>query len=1065
MTDPTGKIDWINSEMIGQNKEPGHCTVLPFQNREVVLKRNDTASSYYKSLNGNWKFKWVKKPADRALDFWKTDYNTDDWAEIPVPSNWQLEGFGIPMYLNMRYPPSVKKWFPPRINQNYNPVGSYRTEFKISEDWEKRQIFVHFAGVKSAFYIWVNGEKIGYSQGSMMPAEFNITEFVKPGKNLLAVEVYRWSDGSYLEDQDMWRFSGIYRDVFLYSTPALHIRDFFLFCDLDEAYKDAKLHVRVKIRNYSGQKIEKSSLDITLLESNKQIVGEEPLLKSEVSIDAGQEEVIELSVDVKDPKKWTAETPYLYHVVLELRNPDGELIEVEECRYGFRVVEIKNAQVLINGKRIFIKGVNRHEHDPDHGRAIPYERMLQDVKLMKQHNINAVRTSHYPDHPKWYDLCDEFGIYILDECNIESHGLRNKLPKGKEQWRNATVDRMERMVERDKNHPCIFAWSLGNEAGNGKNFVLMKEAALAIDPTRPIHYEGDYELNESDFFSTMYTSHEHLEKSGQLKKVKHGILSLSGLNPDKFKDKPRFLCEYCHAMGNSVGSLQEYWDIFEKYNNMLGGCIWDWVDQGLRKTDAEGKEFWAYGGDYGDKPNDKTFCINGLVLADRIPNPAMFELKKVHQFIKVYPVDLSMGKVRIHNKYFHQTTDFIEIFWELTDNGQIIQDGKLSSLSLAPGSQQDVLIPFNKPEIKSGSEYHLKIIFKLAEDASWGNTGFVIAWDQFEMPFESAPESKSSVESFPDFVQITDSVESLTLEGIDFKVKIGKKTGSIESLVFKKQELITQPLNLNFWRAPTDNDLGLAKFVPFLQTLAKFIPPVKKLVAKVGWKKATKKRKVKYFTHEQPSPNIVKVSVLSKMSRSKFGPLTNYTIYGNGDIIIENIFKPSKDMIKFGMQVEIPKHFAKLTWFGRGPHENYWDRKTGAAIGIYSRDIEAFIHDYTVPQENSNRCDVRWVALTNGDEAGLFISDVGGTFLSISAWPYTMTDLEAAQHINELPRRETITLNIDYKQSGVGHDFIFPDPMDKYKLKGKNQYSYKFRLRPYVKEMGDFDSLWREKVP
>ena len=1059
------KNDWDNSEMIGQNKESGHCTLIPYQNREAALERTEESSIYYKLNNGNWKFHWVRKPADRPLDFWKIDYNAGDWAEIPVPSNWQLEGYGIPMYLNYQYPPSVKTWFPPRIDKKYNPVGSYRTEFEISKGWANRQIFIHFAGVKSAFYIWVNGEKVGYSQGSMMPAEFNITELVKSGKNLLAVEVYRWSDGSYLECQDMWRFSGIYRDVFLYSTPSLHIRDLFVFCDLDEAYKDAKLHIRAKIRNYSSQNLENYSLEITLLNSDKQIVGKETLAKSEVTVSAGQEAVIELSVDVKDPKKWTAETPYLYQVVLELKNPNSEIVEVEQCRYGFRVVEIKNAQVLINGKRIFIKGVNRHEHDPDHGRAVPYERMLQDIKLMKQHNINAVRTSHYPDHPKWYDLCDEFGIYILDECNLESHGVRNKLPKGKEQWRKATVDRMERMVERDKNHPCIFAWSLGNEAGNGKNFILMKEAALAIDPTRPIHYEGDYELNESDFFSTMYTSHENLEKSGQLKKVKPSVLSLFGLSPDKYKDKPRFLCEYCHAMGNSVGSLQEYWDIFEKYDNMLGGCIWDWVDQGLRKIDENGKEYWAYGGDFGDQPNDRTFCLNGIVLADRTPNPPLLELKKVQQFIKVYPVDLSTRKVRIHNKYFHKSLDFIEIFWELTDNGTVIQDGQLSPLSLAPGSQEEVVIPLEKPKVKSGSEYHLKILFKLAEDTLWASKDYVIAWDQFEMSFEGAPESKFSIESFPDIVQITDSEVALILEGIDFKVKIGKVTGCIESYVYKGQELIVSPFIPNFWRAPVDNDTGLAKFVPFTQTLAKYIPPLEKFVAKVRWKKATRKRRVKYFTFEQMSSNIVKVSVLSKMPRSKFGPLINYTIYGNGDIIVENIFKPSKDMIKFGMQVEIPKDFAKLTWFGRGPHENYWDRKTGAAVGIYSRNIDAFIHNYAVPQENSNRCDVRWVALTNESESGLFISDVGGTYLSISAWPYTMADLEDAQHINELPRRETITLNIDYKQCGVGHDFVFAGPMDKYKLKAKKQYSYKFRIRPYTQEMGDFDSLWRSKLP
>ncbi|NVM53447.1 MAG: DUF4981 domain-containing protein, partial [Candidatus Helarchaeota archaeon] len=1049
MVNPSSKNDWENSEMIGQNKEPAHCTLIPYPNREAALKGTQEASIYYKSLNRNWKFNWVKKPAARPFDFWKVDYNASKWDEIPVPSNWQLHGYGIPIYLNVRYPHSVKIWFPPRIDHNYNPVGSYRTEFEIPDEWKTRQIFIHFAGVKSAFYIWINGEKVGYSQGSMTPAEFNITKFVKPGKNLLTVEVYRWSDGSYLEDQDTWRFSGIYRDVFLFSTSMVHIRDFFVYCDLDETYKDAKLNVRVKLRNYNEQAKENYSLNLILLDSEKKVVGKEPLATKKVIIGPNQEKIIKYSTDVKNPKKWTAETPFLYEILLELKNSDNQIIEVERHRFGFRKVEIKNSQILINGVRIFVKGTNRHEFDPDHGRAIPYERMVQDIKLLKQHNINAVRTSHYPNHSKWYDLCDEYGIYILDECNLESHRLRRKLPKGKRKWRDAVIDRMVSMVERDKNHPCIFMWSLGNEAGNGENFILMKEAALSIDHTRPIHYEGDSQLNESDVFSTMYTSHENLEKSGHFKKVRVTPISISRLSPKKYRNKPRILCEYCHAMGNSVGSLQEYWDIFEKYDNMVGGFIWDWVDQGLRKKDeATGKEFWAYGGDYGDKPNSRTFCLNGLVLPDRIPNPSLLEVKKVYQYIKVYPIDLLAGKVKIHNKYFHQSLEFTDIFWELTENGAIIQDGKLESIPLPPGSQQEVAIPFKEPEATPSAEYHLKVIFKLSSDTLWADKGHEVAWDQFKIPFKIPPASNPPIESLLE-LKITDSTETLTIVGMDFKVKIGKTTGGIESLVYKGQELISSPLTLNFWRAPVDNDTGFAKFVPSAQTVAKYIPPFEKFVAKIRWRKATRKRKVKFFTYEQISSNIVKVLVQSKMSRSKSGPETHYTIYGNGDILIENIFTPSKDMIKFGMQGEIPKNFSKLTWFGRGPHENYWDRKTGAAVGVYSREIEDFIHNYASPQENANRCDVRWVALTNEDEAGLFISDVGGTFLSISAWPYTMSDLENAQHINELPRRDTITLNIDYKQCGVGHDFVFAGPIEKYKLKAKKQYSYKFRIRPY----------------
>jgi len=1045
------KYDWENQEMVEQNREPAHCSLTPYQDRETALKRAPEISNFYRSLNGKWKFNWVKRPADRPIDFWKLDFDTSQWKEIQVPSNWEMQGYDIPIYRNYHYPPSLKYWRPPRIDHNNNPVGSYRTEFIIPEEWKDRQTFIHFAGVMSAFHVWVNGEKVGYSQGSMEPSEFNLTRFVRPGNNTLAVEVYRWSAGSYLEDQDMWRLSGIYRDVFLFSTPLVHLRDFFTYSELDKDYKDAKLHVIAKIHNYSDSLVENYSLEVTLLDQEENVVQEAPLAASKVTVKAGQEETIEISENIEAPKKWTSETPNLYNVILELKNANGEVIEVEHCRFGFRKVEIKNRQILINGVRIYVKGVNRHEHDPDRARAISYDWMLQDIRLMKQFNINADRTSHYPNQAVWYDLCDEYGLFILDEANVESHGLHNKLPKSNPKWTKMVVDRMVRMVERDKNHPCIFMWSLGNEAGNGKNFIKMKEAALSIDQTRPIHYEGDYELIESDVFSTMYDSHENLERSGQFKSVTLG--EIHKISPKRYRDKPHLLCEYSHAMGNSVGGFQEYWDIIEKYDNIVGGFIWDWVDQGLRKRDdISGKEFWAYGGDYGDRPTDWNFNINGLILPDRVPSPALYEVKKVHQFIKVYPIDLLAGKVKIHNKHFYISTDFSNIFWELTENGIIIQKGELDPLALSPNSQQEVIIPIEKPEITPSAEYHLKIIFKLRDDTLWANKGHIIAWDQFELPFEKIPSNALNTEPLPS-VNITESNSAFTVSGEDFKVIIGKKTGGIESLVYKGTELISSPLVPNFWRAPTDNDRGLAKFVPILG------------VFQGGWRKATKKRKVKSISYQQSSQNAVQVTVQSKMPRGKSGPQIIYTIYGNGDISIENSFTPCRDMIKFGMQVQIPSAFEKMTWFGCGPQENYWDRKAGAAVGIYSGLVGDLIHNYVKPQENANRCDIRWVAMTNNEELGLYISDIGGTLLSISAWPYTLADLEKARHIHELPKRDTITLNIDFKQRGVGTSFLWAHPLNKYALKARKKYSYKFRIRPYSKEMGEFDALWRIKPP
>ncbi|MHA1932169.1 MAG: glycoside hydrolase family 2 TIM barrel-domain containing protein, partial [Promethearchaeota archaeon] len=565
-------LDWENSEMIGQNKEPPHNTLIPYQNVKTALNGKHEDSKFYKSLNGNWKFHWVRKPADRPLKFYEIQNDVEDWEEIPVPSNWQMHGYGVPIYLNVKYPRSINTEEIPKIDNEYNPVGSYRTEFEIPNEWNNRDVIIHFDGVKSAFYIWINGEKVGYSQGSMTPAEFNITNYLQKGKNVLAIEVYRWSDGSYLEDQDMWRLSGIYRDVYLFSTSKVHIRDFYVHSVFDEKYKDATLKIRIKVYNYSSSIINNLKVEVTLLGAEKEFTVSKILISNPISIESNTEKIIELQSNIENPKKWSAEKPNLYNLVLKLKNSDDEIIEVEHCRFGFRQVEIRDdGGFYINGQSVKFKGVNRHEHDPDHGRAISYDRMIQDVILLKQNNVNAVRTSHYPDHPKWYELCDRYGLYIIDECNLETHGLRDILPKSDPQWKDACVDRMVSMVERDKNHPCIIMWSLGNEAGMGDNFKKMKEAALKIDSTRLIHYEGDYNNEVSDVLSYMYTASFRLERMvnnreygqyNQLKKIEEGI------------EKSYMLCEYVHAQGNSLGNLQEYWDVFEKYPNVLGGFIW-----------------------------------------------------------------------------------------------------------------------------------------------------------------------------------------------------------------------------------------------------------------------------------------------------------------------------------------------------------------------------------------------------------------------------------------------------------------------------------------------------------
>ena len=1030
------KIDWENPTMIGQNKEPAHNTLIPFNDFHSALKSYEDSKNY-QSLNGNWKFNWVKKPSDRPTNFYEVDFDEGNWDIIDVPSNWQMRGYGIPIYTNVKYPYSVNTKEIPSIDHEYNPVGSYRRFFDIPKDWRDREIFIHFGGVKSAFYIWVNGEKVGYSQGSMTPAEFNITKYVKEENNVLAVEVYRWSDGSYLEDQDMWRFSGIYRNVYLFSTPKVHIRDFFARCELDEHYKDGILKVRVKVRNYSKNDLSQHKVEISLLDKEHQFIGSKILMEKDFGVGSSSETVIELQDNIQNPEKWSAEIPNLYDLILILKDSDNKVIEVEQCKFGFRVVEIKDdGGLYINGKSIILKGVDRHDHDPDDGRAVPLSSMLQDIKIFKQNNINAVRTSHYPNDPKFYELCDEYGIYVLDESNLESHGLRDVLPGSDPNWTDACVDRMVSMVERDKNHPSIIIWSLGNEAGFGDNFKKMKTAALERDSTRPIHYEGDYEYKITDIISYMYYSPKKLERSAT-KHFKKG---------DK---RPHVLCEYAHAMGNSLGNFQKYMDIFEKYDNCIGGFIWDYVDQGLRKTSEDGKEFWAYGGDFGDKPNHKNFCINGIVMPDRKPNPALYEVKKVYQNIKIYPSDLTNGKVQIHNKYQFINLEYFNILWELTANGIKIQDGKLKDFRIEPGKQKELYIPFSLSKSETTKEYHIKITSVLSKDMPWAKKGHIIAWDQFEIPLDSKIETLENISQMSD-IKIETSSESIKLKGNDLEIIIGKNSGAIESYVFNNIELISSPLIPNFWRAPTDNDVGEVDLDEFKDNLQ----------IEYTWKNASKTRKVVNISTENLNPNAKRIKIQFEIINSEKQLETIYTVYGSGDIFIENSFTPNKNLIRFGMQMAIPGEFNMISWYGRGPHESMLDRKTGAAVGIYSGLIEDLIHPYIRPQENGNRTDVRWAALTNKNGFGLLISDIGGTNLSISAWPYTMEDLENATHNHELPRRENITLNIDYKQQGVGGDIPALAVLhSEFKLKKNIPYSYSFRLRPNFKDMGTFTDV------
>lgn len=1033
--------EWEDPAVIGVNKEPARSTAAPFPDRETVLENRE--SPFVQSLNGAWKFQWSAKPAERPENFYELDYDTGQWDEVEVPSNIEFAGYGTPIYRNFGYTPSLSKWKIPKISHEDNPVGSYRRDFTVSENWKDREIFIHFGGVKSAFYLWINGEKVGYSQGSMTPSEFRITSFLREGTNTVAVEVYKWCDGSYLEDQDMWRLSGIFRDVSLLAVSPLTVRDFYVRCDLDDNYEDAVLKITVKIHNYSNAEAAGYRLEALLLDYEGYYVESKVFAQADLKLSAGSGMVAELEGTVKDPLKWSAETPHLYRVVLNLVGPEGETSEVRSCNFGFRRVEIKNSRLYVNGREILLKGVNRHEFHPSYGHAVPAKITEEDIKLIKANNMNAIRTSHYPNNPAFYELCDYYGIYVMDEADLETHGLRHRIPAGNKRWTEACVDRMVRMVERDKNHPCVIIWSLGNEAGYGANFRKMKEAALEIDDTRPIHYEGDHVLDISDMFSMMYATPQQVEKVGQGKTVRAGMLEQNNpvgsfVSKKRYQGKPFILCEYAHAMGNSLGNFQKYMDVFEKYDCCIGGFIWDFSDQSILSRTEEGEPCWAYGGDFGDKPNNGTFCGNGIFAADRTPHPMLFEVKKVYREIKVKAVDREKGQFEIENHYSFRNLDFVDITWKLTADGFETESGTMEAPDVPPQGKAQVTVPLSQTVFRKGVEYYLLIEFILKQDEPWAPQGHVVAWDQFRLP--SGEKTK--------LPRITASMEPLSVEeddniirvsGKNFCVCIEKETGCLSSMVYGGKEYAESPLGPNFWRVTTSNDAGLGNHIPLLKRDSR-------------WKKATEKRTLQEIDCRQLSSSVVEVTAESLVRYGEEPLQVVYTVYGDGEVEVFSRFVPSREMDRFGMQMEVPGELNRMTWFGKGPHETMYDRNTGGVIAIHSLPVEEVAHDYLYPQENGNRSEVRWMSMTDDRGRGIMFRDAGGTLLNVSAWPYTMEDLAQAEHIHELPRRQHNTVNIDYKQKGVGGDLpAMPSVHDEFRLHKGLTYRYGFIIRCGIK--------------
>lgn len=1027
--------DWENPLVIGINKEPAHLSFAHYPDAQSALADNDleVTSPYHKSLDGKWKFNWSKNPAERPMDFYKTDYDVSGWPDIKVPGNWQMQGFGTAIYVNEKYPFHPERPVnPPLLPKDNNPVGSYRTTFTVPENWQERNIYIHFGGVKSAFYIWVNGKKVGYSQGSMTPAEFELTPYLQEGDNQLAVEVYRWSDGSYLEDQDMWRFSGIFRSVYLYSTPKVYLLDFFVRAQLDDRYEDGLLHITAKVRNTSKENLRSAIVEAYLYDDKGKMIDNAPVVesKTETWIPSGMTGVAQLHTKIENPKKWTAETPNLYTVVLVLKDDKGNVIEAARSTTGFRTIEIKDGMLFVNGVAVKLKGTNIHDHDPYNGRAVDYKWIKEDIKLMKQANMNALRFSHYPHDRRYYDLCDKYGLYVIDEANLETHGIsfrQDLIPGSDPQWTNAVFERAKRMVETNKNHPSVIIWSLGNEAGHGENFKIMASYIRAVDPSRPIHYQHMNSVADMD--SYMYPTPQQVEYIAES------------------TTRPVIMCEFAHSMGNSTGNMKVYMDIMSRQKNIIGAFIWDWVDQGLYKEDDNGKIFWAYGGDMGDEVNDANFCINGIVQPDRTPEPEYYETKHTYQYINLMPMNLDKGEFLLQNGYYHSDLSNYELHWDLLQDGKVIQSGTIDTLKTPAEGIERFSLTFEKPELMPGTEYWLNVSFHTKQDEIWADKGFEVAWHQFKMPW-AVPQAPVKDLSGMKSLQLEESDNSVVVIGEGFKISVDKKNGSLSNYNWKGNDLITGALQPNYWRAPTDNDV--AGFRGALDS----------------WKNAASGRVINDVSVSQPDENKVLVTVKGTLAAGESKWNAAYTIYGDGTVKVSQQLFPAGDVPnhipKIGAEMRIPNEYNKMSWYGRGPWENYLDRQTGSDVGVYSGLVDSLWTNYVLPQENSNRCDVRWVAFTNDNGEGLLA--IANSKLSVSAWPYSLQDLEEAKHINELPQRDFINVNLDYKQMGVGGVNTWSSvaaPLPQFRIPSNQSYEYEFYLMPYSKDMGSMEEAAR----
>ena len=978
--------DWENPAVLSINKLPYHATLqLPSKEKEC---------KEIVSLDGQWLFHWSRNPEERPTDFYKEDYDISGWGKITVPGNWQTQGYGTPIYSNIGYPfkrnrPSVTSE-PPKdwtAYENRNPVGSYVTFVNVTEEMLKNNLILHFGGVHSAMYLWINGQKVGYSQNSMSPAEFDVTSYLRKGKNKLAVEVYRWCDGSYLEDQDMWRLSGIFRSVQLWVRPLVHISDYHVTAVPSLAENKATVHADISLCNVSKKAVNN-------LRAVWKIDGQE-MVGSLKRLSANDTTTISLEYTLNNPLLWSAEKPHLYPFSVELQDQDGHVIEHFDYHLGVKKVEIIGEVFKINGKNVKLRGVNRHDHHPKTGRYVDDATYEQDIRLMKQANINFLRTSHYPDREYLYELCDKWGIYVMDEANHETHGYgyANKVMGEDLSFQQAHVDRAESLVKRDFNHPCIILWSMGNEGGVGPNIEAMYNKVRELDTTRPPFYDSDRRY--SSIWDDSYLYPDELKKNAQ-----------------QVTDKPFMMREYAHAMGNSVGNLQEYWDVIYADSSIVGAAIWDWVDQGLERDG-----YYAYGGDFGDKPNDGEFCLNGIIAPDRKPHPHYYEVQHVYQPIQF--VQEGDSTIRIINRDYFTGTDEYEYYCEVLHNGELVS-GELARIKDDRFEIPYPYYPYDDPELI------LNVSARLRHDTPWAEEGFVVAREQFVLKPETfwpAFGGKSAV-----MMRLDNDINVTTKDAII----LFNGTGAMSSLVVKGKQLLEAPLEPYFWKPENDN-----------QHAAHFAERT------AIWKDATEKRVVKNIRTEEKK-DVVKIIYEMSLPTVAADLTLTYSITNDTQIKVEMDYKPTATnlsvMPKFGMRMRIPSNYKQIKYYGRGPWENYPDRKRSAFLGIYEMPLSEYETEYIHPQDNGNRCDIRWFEISSAGKAEKLRID-GNQPLCIRAWDYGEEDLEGVRHPNEIVRGRFVNLNIDANIHGVGGtDTWGKRTLPQYTIDGNKPHHYSFVL-------------------